>query len=638
MKTGSGICWLVLVMSLHLLFFYPLGRAQESVVSQHLHSMEKNLDLIQFKASEVLYQQIRESVVSRFFPIDQFPIGLARLCKQVEQDASRLSLRSLNMRSDWYKQKDSTQLFKGLKEGCNMYARLEIEEWKESVKGILEYRQTLIQSKTELEEFLIKGYTPRSIGERLIEDLGWYLEASVYSFVCLLLPLGGWLRRGRRTLIWTGLACLLFFYPIHITLGRIKSHWGPPEPVVGVRASVQSLKSYWHAFDHAVLSINDSVTWLDQYCQSMDLFNETVIQGIVQFTRKVTDLSQQGVANSDPLAALEVVTQSRDRIAEQKIVLTKLAAIKSKRNQATDLDQLLRFLQYFEVFFTQLETSIYVNLKAGYEMNQFFVENMDIMLQHIRDGNLVSCLTILTELHRQQLGQLGKLKESNTFVRHTNDAIAQIRQESTRLQPSLESEEMEAWIKKMAGKGSMALAALPSMALLAPVAITAPVSLVGGAIALTGYYWSGYYEKVESEARGIITELSKLDNVLIKVENSLSNHEKVLIMLMEEIGSVLRNINHTESRFNYIQVRRSFSPREVEILTVGVNRLKDSVKLLTARYQESMNSLFSRIISSASSSLNNNTPRQLPSEPVPILPPQVQQPVENPPQIPDQDL
>lgn len=616
---------LFLLLLLLLVFYIKCSEGTPiSEASIRVGSIEHDLDTLQFKTAELIYQQIRESIISPYFPIDLFPVGIGRLAKRTEQDAATLSLVAHNMRSDWLKQKSSTNLFKDLVEGCSIYARIEVDELKESIEGVLIKKQIFDKSKQELREALIKNYSPKGFFESVLWQHGHNIRLGVcalMTFVSLIVAYAiSWHWKSRRLrFVFVIMYTIAVVFVAYVSSVGLLRYLSAPEPVGAVWKKQSNVESYWTAFDQASVSINESIAWLDEYCQAMVLFNETVLNGIVSFSQKITELSTSR-GSEDPIAALEIVSQSRERIEEQKFVLTKLSVSKSMKNKKTDLDQLLRFLSYFEMFFTQLEAQIYVNLKAGYDMNQFFLEHMSIMIDHIKDGNLVSCLTILTELHRQQLDQLSKLKQANTFVHHTNDAIAQIRAESTRLQPSLESEEFDSWLKKMAGKGSLAMAALPALGALGiPMIMTLPATGIGAAIALTGYYWTGYYEKAEKEARDIITELGKLDHVLVKVENSLSNHEKALSILMEEVASVLRNINHTEARFSYIQVRRSFSQREIDILSTGVNRLKGSVEVLTGRYQQSMNEIFNRIISKTSTT--TTPPRSLPdrssSDPAP---------------------
>jgi hypothetical protein len=158
---------------------------------------------------------------------------------------------------------------------------------------------------------------------------------------------------------------------------------------------------------------------------------------------------------------------------------------------------------------------------------------------------------------------------------------------------------MEFWIKKMASKGSIAFLALPALAAFSIPVASIPVGVAGAAVALLGYNWQSAYEKSEQDTRLVIKELIGLDEILRHTEEGLSNHERVLSLLMEEVGNVLRHVNQSQARFGYIQVRRSYSTREIGFLTNGVASTKSAVNTLKQRYESSMAVLFKRILARA---------------------------------------
>lgn len=601
MTQGSTLAMLLAILLCTSLVFCSGEDPNVAEISSRIATINSNVNEIQFKTSEVLYQQIREAIGSRYFPIESFPTSLSRQSKNAEQAAAKISQRSQSLKDEWTRKNSGSTLLEDLKQSRLMFARVELDELKGALDRLLEQRASFIEARDTMTATLTTGYSPKGLIEMYLDVYGLAIQIATY-LLCFSIPLIAFLpikRRGHLSLyVILGVATVtLLCGGGYVMIKKLHMQWGVPEPVQQVRDHVKTLPLYWNAFEHSLSRINESISWLDEYVIMMDVFNETVINGIVQFSKKVSEVAS--VDTTDPEMALQIVVRTRERLEQQKSALNRLQASRSMRsNKQTELNNLLNFLNYFEMFFSQMETNIYSNLKAGYDMNQFFVENMDIMLHHIKEGNLVSCISILNELYSQQLAQLSNLKKANQFVRKTNDAISQVRSESTRLQPALESEELELWVKKMASKGSMAFAALPAVAMFSiPLTAMVPVAALGAGIAAIGYNFQGAYNQAEKETREIIMELGKLDDVLKQTEEGLSNHEKVLSMLMDEVGDVIRNVNQSQARFQYIQVRRAFSPREIEFLNTGVSNTKSSVKTLTKRYQDAMTTLFNRILS-----------------------------------------
>jgi hypothetical protein len=132
-----------------------------------------------------------------------------------------------------------------------------------------------------------------------------------------------------------------------------------------------------------------------------------------------------------------------------------------------------------------------------------------------------------------------------------------------------------------------------------PGVAVVPAATLALAAAGFGYKFEDYYSRGEKDSRAIITELVGLDSVLRRTEEGLVAHETTMTFLMEEIKAVMMSVNKSETRFQHIHARHQFSEREIQLLSSGVNRVKDSVALLASRYQHAMDNLFRDIVQSA---------------------------------------
>lgn len=564
--------------------------------------LDNCIERMQFKTSEVLFQQIRETISLRSFPVDLFPMGLSRQSRNTEQAALILSARCTALLDRWNKDSIKKSLTEDFEQNRLMFAAHQVKELKDEVKDILDQRAVVVEQTSALRNMIQKDYRPRGYSEFLLHTYGFFIHIAVYV-VAVILPLAFLLpTRGKWSVFRLSLAMSVACGAAlsgHALVQYVQSNLGAPEPVVQVRHYLDTLGPYIEEFVHCSNDANGTLRYLNDYCEVMDVYNKTILGGIIEFANNVTAIAAR--ETTSPEVALQLVVQTKERIKAQKTSLAKLSAARTKGSRKTELDKLLEFLDYFEIFFAQMELSVYSNLKAGYDMNHFFMEHLDIISTHIQNGDLISCVSILSELYRQQTTQLSNLQKANKYVHDTNDAITQIRIESTRLQPELESEEMDFWIKKMASKGSMAAISIPVLAAFSiPALAAAPIGAAGAAVALIGYNWKDAYEKAEKDTRSVIQEIIRLDDILRQTEDGLSNHEKVLTMLMEDVGAVLRAVNQSQSRFGHIQLRRAFSSREMAFLTSGVERTKDAVKTLNSRYESAMATLFKRILAMSS--------------------------------------
>ena len=596
-------------------------------VEQHIDSVILNTEALH-KLAEALLQRhhlARSIVVDSAFPLNSFTLDLTRNVKNAEQRAVALATNVALFKTELDVDNPvPTKVFENIKEGRVMYARIELTELRDTIRqSVFPHAYKLKHDAESLADQIMYEYTPANNLERQVSDHGSMLEWIVIVGVVVLPTFAMWrsIKRGNHLQ-----PTLVFLVGIVVAAGAIssvrlfRSTYGPSPLVLDLRSTLPCHKhtrcvSPWEEAMRLAGSLNETLSWLTDYCMALDLFNETVVHGIVEFSHRVSQIATAD-GGTDPEVALELVVQTRERIQTQKTNLERLSATRKYKSAGTELERLLSFLQAFELFFSQMEISIYANLRAGLEMNRFFSDNLDILVHHIRDGRLGMCLHVLTELYRQQDGQLAKLRQANQFVTATNDAITKVRLESTRIQPSLQSDEMTAWIKKMAAQTSVVSGLLPALApLLAPAGgIVIPVAVAGVAIAGMGYNWQGYYQQAEADARDVITELIALDKVLQRTETGLTAHETTLTVLMEEIKSVMQNVNKSEARFQHIRIHQSFGESEIAMLTKGVSRVKESVELLSKRYQQAMDRLFTSIVhtanalpkSSADDGNNNN--------------------------------
>jgi len=229
-------------------------------------------------------------------------------------------------------------------------------------------------------------------------------------------------------------------------------------------------------------------------------------------------------------------------------------------------------------------------------MNELMADHLNALMGYIDNGNLQDCMRFLSELTRQQNAQLGRLREANSHVVATNDAVSKIRLETTRLQPQFASEEFNNWVKKTAAKASMLTVSGPLLAALAlPAAATAPAILLSTAVAVVGYNWAGTFDQMERDSREIVRQLGNLDAVLHDVEAGLSLHEVMLTMLAAEVTNVVSKIDRSEKRFRLVRSGQIFTESETEQLKAGVGRVTEAVKKLGDRYRTSMDSMYLRL-------------------------------------------
>lgn len=565
-----------------------------------LIAIDQGTQEVQFLSAELLFRQIREAITSRAFPIELFPPGVGRVGKNAEIEATRLAEAAHTLRTDWQERKNGARLLDELVDAQMMFARVEVLEFAETFEQLLERRKTFALARADLYVALIDGYRPNSYLGILFADHSRLVNISSYV-VMLGIPLLLFSphRRWRNMFLMALLlGIMVASFAITTTmLNYVKLNWGVPTAVRDARATLLAAIPYCDEFEIGAMRINASVWHLQEYCEAMDMFNSTVLQGVMQFSERVTSLVSADA--TEPEMALELVTQTRERLGHHKTALQRLGASRSG-NPKTNIEKLLLFLNYFELFFSQLEITLYSNLKLGYQLNRFFLENLHLLHEHIERGQLLPCVAILTDIHRQELSQFGALSKANDFVRATNDAVERIRNESGRIQPELQSEEMMFWIKQTASTvGMYGSSLLPVMAIVALPALTlVPATAIAGGVALLGYNWKQSFASAEVETRDLMQEILHLNEILESTETRLTNYEKMLGTLLGDIWNVIRYTNQSSHRMQFIKVRRTLLTREQSMLRDGVVRVEKAIEQLEKRYERALETLFQRIVSS----------------------------------------
>jgi hypothetical protein len=586
-----------LVRLLLLLLVVIVGPCTSSaIVKKEVANLEEGIRKIQFKTTAALYTQLRETIIHGNFPAQLFDHTLSRMSKNAEQDASLIAEHANELKRAW---ENGTGIITPLEEKKYMWVALELLELKEDLLKI--DVPNLLEYNAKLQNALMRSYKPRAPLELLLEESENYLFiASIIAAILLpfaILPFG---RKYIRIFSVTGAGAALVIaivgYQAIVFAGNALA--GPPSSVTQARELLKSIISYEKLLEDGFSQVSVSLAYLTDYCTALDGFNETISATFDEFTEKLKDLtSSEGVSGvvTKPEVVLDLVTKTRATLATQRNALTRLAATRDTK-KTVSLTHLLEMIGLFDVLFSQMEIAIYANLRTGYEMNELMSDHLNALLGYIDNGNLQDCIRFLAELTRQQNAQLSRLKEANSHVVATNDAVSKIRLESTRLQPQFASEEFNNWVKKMASKASMITIGGPLLATLSlPAAAAAPAILISTAVAAVGYNWAGTYDQMEKDAKEVVIQLGHLDEVLHSVETGLSSHELMLTMLASEVANVISKIDRSEKRFRLVREGQIFTATELSQLKTGVNRVIDAVKKLGSRYRISMDSMYVRL-------------------------------------------
>jgi hypothetical protein len=569
------------------------------------------------------YHAIRKLVLESQFPVHLFPDHFSRLAKNAEKESLQLTVITRQFNDELLSYNASETLQSDIDANRWFFAHIALEELNQTINStVANQLKQVVQQAGELSYVMFHNCNTSLIGNDPDCPFSFYALVIFGTILLWCLIVQFVVRRffsipaGCGVMVWTFPILLFLVLQFYVVVN------GPSEFNVvrcfsKVYATMVSLDNLRHLVptpsnDADVLRIilcteriTEHLQWMLDYANGMHVFNETVLGAIQEFSHRLS-IAHSDESSNSPEVALQLVLETRERIQRHKNTLERLALTRQQRNdKGAQLDVLLSFIQAFELFFSRMEISIYMNLRTGLDVNQFFAENLEILYQHIRDGKFAQCLHILNEMYRQYNDQLDKLRQANKFVSAANDAISSVRLESTRLQPPLRVEEMEAWVQKLGYRATVSGASFAP--LLGPLLLPGlsnpitgiPLTAACITVAVVGYNWSKYYEQVEADSRIVLTELVSLDKVMEQTENQLTAHETMLSMLMQEILGVMTNVNKSSARFGHIQPQRHLSERELQMLDSGVNRVKQSVATLSQRYQLAMDTLFARIVQAA---------------------------------------
>jgi hypothetical protein len=246
-----------------------------------------------------------------------------------------------------------------------------------------------------------------------------------------------------------------------------------------------------------------------------------------------------------------------------------------------------------DLVFSAMEVSLFTNLKIGHDINSLIEDDFGIILEYIDKGKLRDAVALLEDVYRHQEEQLGRLNATNAFVRHASNSVATLRRESSKVKPDLASEEWFMGVKKTAsGFGTVALPMVAAVGL--PIAAV-PAGLIGAAIVAMGYALTDSYRGAEQNTREVLLALSALDQVLYKTEEALSDHERTLVILKEDVHSVMTSVNRSQSRFRAVLHAKLVGSQEYSLLRKGVDRVVRDSAALNKRYIDAMNGLYAKI-------------------------------------------
>jgi hypothetical protein len=333
-------------------------------------------------------------------------------------------------------------------------------------------------------------------------------------------------------------------------------------------------------------TIDGTLQELLSYCDRVNELNASLTESLASLSRHLAEMRSD---SSKQLTKAEVahglVNSTRNLLKEHKTALMRSATHESK------LAPLVGMVDNFDLMLVQTSLSVYVNLRVGGQMNSQLAAYLGRLLDYIDSGNLRECLIVLDKVRTEQKNHLEALRLANAFLRSTNDAVDKIRRESTRLQPEFATLEFDAWLKKTAttvvAAGS-ALSAPAAVALVGTAGVTLlPATTLGVAVAAVGYHWSRGYASAQREAKALVATLADMDKVLHRTEEALSENEKLLVLLMEDVAGVLKAVNRSERRFEVVKSGRIFTAQEVDLLKTGITAVIEAVEELADSYNRS---------------------------------------------------
>lgn len=556
-------------------------------ILERILAVNASLDGLQLKTAVSTFSTLRSTIADREFPVVQFDVSLSRMAKDAEQAVAQMGAKASTFVKHWKEVSAARTIEDAFESQKIMYAIVELVELSEDV-GTMRAFLPEMRQRVESLRASMASYTPANPLEKAFEDWGVYVRLSLL-LAFLSIPMWFVVKALRYRLLFLPLVIVVFVLVAfcgHLALGGV---WGmvagPPLPVALARGLLEEGSLTLARFASAFGTAEEAINLLRESCDSIDKLNSTLNEALSTFSKHISDITASSPHGQVTQAevAQRLVNTTRESLRNQRVALM-------KSSHEGKLKGLLDMIDYFELMLTQTNLGIYVNLRAGGNMNAYLAANLGKLLEYIDAGNLRECLLILEAIYRQQKEHFEALHAANQFLRTTNDAIDRIRRENTRLQPEFATLEFDAWLKRMASTIGTAgsVVGVPAVALLGGTAgvAMAPTAAVTIAIAALGYHWSNAYGKAEGEAKSVMRTLSEIDKTLHATEETLTNHENTLVLLMADVESVLRTVNRSETRFRLVREGRIFTTQEVSLLRTGVNRIIDAVDGLADRYSQ----------------------------------------------------
>lgn len=557
-----------------------------SEVDAFLSGVEKQIPRIQLKNAETLFTDLRKAVALPEFPFRQFGTALSRYAKDTEQAVSKASRRSSQFDSLWRAVRRAGTIEDAFQAKRIMYAFVAIDELHTDSKELVEAASGAKALAEGLLQITTEGYIPDNPLERTLDSWGLHVEL-IAVLLILLAPVFAVTKTWRmRGMILAGavLVATAASFSGHMV---VRNAWrgivGPPEVVTRVRSLSQSGLEALKDFESGTKEVSATLGQLLDYCNDANELNASLTETIASMTKHLAEIRSE---NSQQLTKAEVahslVNSTRNVLKEHRRAL-----MRSSKHEGT-LASLVGMVDNFDLMLVQTSLSIYVNLRTGGDLNRQLAIYLGRLLDYIDSGNLRECLIVLEKVKNEQRAHLEALRIANAFLRSTNDAVDKIRRESSRLQPEFATLEFDAWLKKTAATVVATGSALgaPATALLASTAGVAvlPAATLGIAVAAVGYHWKNSYAAAEKDAKALVLTLSDMDKILHRTEEALSENEKLLVLLMEDIGGVLKAVNRSEKRFELVKSGRIFTSQEVDLLKGGINMVISAVDELADSY------------------------------------------------------
>ncbi len=513
-----------------------------------------------------------------------------------------------------------------LREGRWGFVRIVLDEYHEQLHLVHESLDVVTSAKQLMFTHMFGADTKRGNLRSWWCFIALYLlialVAIVVFFGCIFLCLLFHFRNVRCAAVWTSVMLLLMIAIAFVLVPRMD------------RGDVFSLSldaatsDEWDHVQVALAAAEEHVQWLYNFTVAAQEINETLLSGLMRFSDRMTEIT--AASSNTPELAMDIIVGTVDNVHKQRMLL-ELLTLTHKDSSATlaakhgEMHTLLDVMRAFEVYFASMESAIYTNLQSGLDINLFIVQNIDVLFDYARSGKLHLCFDILSDIHRHQALQLEKIRAANRFVADNNRRIAEMRRQTEAMQPVLESERLAAWLKKGVSTMTSLTAASSggAMLLLPGISFGFPVATIGAimglAIAGIGYDWRNQYAVTESQCKDVALGLGGLEEVLRKTEASLSAHERTLVLLGETIEDVMRGLNNSRTRFEYVYGYHSFTEREVVWLHTSIRGIKDSVERLAGRYERAMQDMYGRILRAAAEARRPDMVPHVLTTPEPLL-------------------